>query len=451
MIKASEYIERRNKVIEKMKNNSAMVLFAGCEMKASADSTHEFVVNTNFFYLTGIKQKNSILVIFKHNNRKSRVVLLIDPIDEFKVKWTGRMLSVDEARALSGINDVITFGEESFENNPELLKIGNLNKFKKIYFDLEDHLFINMDLTTTMFAKQFSDAKIKVENAFPLLIELRMVKSPAEIEEIKASIHTTNLGLQAILKNLEPNKYEYQMASLFEYTIRDHNYSGLSFPTIAASGKNAVILHYPTPTEKLHDNELLLLDLGAEKDMYRADISRTYPINGKFTDRQKEVYEMVLRCNKAVQEYMKPGVTLYQCQQFTFDFLKAELLEHGYINEAKAREDAEIRAKEIATPTAPISPAEFQELVRHFINEQVLKYYCHSVSHHLGLDVHDQSERNAKLVPGMVVTDEPGLYMEEYGIGIRIEDDILITEDGSVCLSEEIIKEVKDIEKYMKK
>lgn len=450
MITASEYNERRQKVLEEMQTNSIMILFAGCELKSSADECFSLAVNTNFYYLTGIKQANSVLVLYKFSKTRTRSVLIVNEIDPYKVKWYGRMISKDDAKTVSGCDEVVTFKNgENFEELNEIKKLGKIKEFKNVYLDLEAHNFITMDLTTVQYGEQFKNSKII--DAFPLIIKFRMIKSPAEIEEIKASIEVTRIGLDAVLKNMKPNQFEYQMASLFEYTIRNHNNSGLSFPTIAASGDNAVILHYPTPDDVLRDNTLLLLDLGAEKNMYRADISRTYPVNGHFNDQQREIYEIVLRCNRAVQGYMRPGVTLKDCQEFTFDFLKAELINRGYISCTKAREDSVIEIQKAEKELGrTLDEKEQNELYQKCLNAQVYKYYYHSVSHHLGLDVHDQSVRGAKLEPGMVITDEPGLYFAEYGIGVRIEDDILITEDGSINLSECIIKDVELIEKAMK-
>ena len=453
MISAREFSKRRKEIIEKMNPNSCMILFSGCELKASEDAVHDFWVNRNFYYLTGVTQANSVLVLVKFTNVRSRSILLIDEINEHRIKWNGRMLTKDQAKKISGCETIICKeAQKDFYDNFELNKIWDVYKSRYVYLDLSEHNFIRQEYTTNDYAKELKDRKIKVKDAYDSIVRLRMIKSPAEIEEIKKSIHVTNIGLQAVLKNLKPGKYEYQMSSLFEYTIKDHNFSGLAFPTIAASGENAVILHYPTPTAVMEDNTLILLDLGAEKDMYRADISRTYPVNGKFTQQQRDIYEMVLRCNRAVQQYIKPGVTLRNCQEFAFDYLKGELITRGYVSTIKAHENANLEIANILKedPTRVLTDVEKSDIYLKKLNEQVYNYYYHNVGHHLGLDTHDACIRELPLKPGMVITNEPGLYMKEFGIGVRIEDDILVTENGCINLSQEIIKDVEDIESFMK-
>ena len=240
-----------------------------------------------------------------------------------------------------------------------------------------------------------------------------MVKSAGEIEEFKEAISKTNIGLQKIMKNLKGGIYEYQLSSLFYYTIQDYDYSELSFPTICASGVNATCLHYMTPLSKIDEKDLILFDLGSQNNFYCADISRTYPISGKFNPLQKTIYTIVLECNKLIIKSIKPGITIAELQQIAINFMAKECVKAGLMKE----------------------------------ESEISKYYFHNISHHIGLDTHDPSLRELPLVPGNIISDEPGLYFKELGIGVRIEDDILVTEDGSYNLSGQIIKEVADIEK----
>ncbi len=450
MITNQEYSKRRELFLEKMKNNSVAILYSGTLMKASADQTHPFEVNRNFYYLTGIRQPDSMLIMVKIAGN-TNTFLFIDEVDPNRVKWTGKMLSVSDANEISGIKDVLF--TKHFESKVELLLDCQKNAYgriENIYLDLENGLFVTREKTTKDIAFEMSKRYfgLSVEDAYPLIVTLRMIKSNAEIEEIRNSIKVTKIGLETILRNLKPGLYEYQISSLFAYTVADYNNSGLAFDTIAAGGENAVILHYPNPNSLLKNDTLLLLDLGAEKNLYRADISRTYPVSGKYNDRQKEIYEMVLRCNKAVSNFIRPGITLGDIQKFAFEFLKTELIGHGYINNEKILEAAnnEIINRELVSP---LSDEEKDKIRKQMEHDAVFKYYYHNVGHHLGLDTHDASFRDMKLEPGMVITDEPGLYFAEYGIGVRIEDDILVTEDGCEVLSKDIIKEVKDIEKFM--
>lgn len=208
---------------------------------------------------------------------------------------------------------------------------------------------------------------------------------------------------------------EYEIEAYFNFELNKRGIKEFAFDTIAASGKNATVLHYSSNNTKTQDNELMLLDLGAQYQLYNADISRTFPLNGKFTERQKQVYNIVLKANEEVMKAVKPGVTLMELQN-----LCKSILAEGCKSIGLIKEDSELS-----------------------------KYYFHGVSHPLGLDTHDVGSRGMKLEAGMIITDEPGLYIEEEGIGIRIEDDILVTENGYENLSQSIIKSVEDIESFM--
>ena len=256
-----------------------------------------------------------------------------------------------------------------------------------------------------------------VEDINNKMFELRMVKSKAEVDMIKEAIKTTEVGLNNVLKELAVGRYEYNMRNVFEFNVFEDRNAKLAFDSIVAGGKNATILHYPDASDVLHNGDLILLDVGAAKDLYCGDISRTYPINGKFSALQRKIYQIVLDCNKQTSKFMKPGITLKEAQAFAKNFLAEECVAQGLIAS----------------------------------KEEIDRVYYHGVSHHLGLDTHDGpiSTKDMPLRPGNVVTCEPGLYFKEYGIGIRIEDDVLITEDGSEVLSKDVIKEIDDIERIL--
>ncbi|MBN2300702.1 MAG: Xaa-Pro dipeptidase, partial [Acholeplasmataceae bacterium] len=249
-----------------------------------------------------------------------------------------------------------------------------------------------------------------------ILAELRMVKSEEEISQINEAIKITELGLNRIMQNLKPGLKEYEVEAEFKYVL-NKNRTIPSFDIIAAGGKNATILHYVDNSSNILDRDLVLFDLGVDYENYCSDITRVYPANGKFTDRQKAVYEVVLKANKETIAWLKPGKTL---KEFN-DYGKAILIEG---------------AKELGLITE---------------DEEITKYYYHSLGHYLGLDVHDVGNYSLPIPEGALITIEPGLYIAEEGIGIRIEDDIYVTKDGSINLSKDIIKEVDEIEAYMKK
>ena len=418
MIKVEEYIERREKLIEKLDDGSLTIIFAGVGKKRSADENFDFVVNRNFYYLTGIEQENSILMIVKADGEVS-TYLFIDERDEKKEKWIGFRLTEDEAREISGIDNVCV--RSAFEGkimaalSKGMTHFGEINK---IYLDLEKELKIDECKSTNEFKEEIraKHPNVLVNDIHDTIMKFRMIKSPAEIELIKDAIHTTDVALRNVLSKLHAGRYEYNMRNIFEFTVKEDLNATLAFHSIVAGGNNATILHYPTAQDLLKENDLVLLDVGACKGNYCADISRTYPISGQFSDLQKKIYSIVLECNKQTSKFIRPGILLKEVQEFALNFLAEECVAQGLIPN----------------------------------KDRIRDVYYHSVSHHLGLDTHDGVDRDSKLVPGMVVTCEPGLYFKEYGIGVRIEDDVLVTPNGSDVLSKDIIKEISEIENILR-
>lgn len=409
----NNYQINREELLSKIENNSLLILYSGALKQISADENYPFKVNMNFFYLTGINQDN-VYYLAKKENNQVKEYLFIYKNDPLKVRWIGAYLYEDEAKEISGINE-IHYVEEF---NSYLTKMLRPNKIKRVYLDLELPSFegqVNFgyklkDLVSALaFDKQIVDI-------YPEIVKLRGVKKPYEVELFKEDVKITNLALQEVMKHLKNLDYEYQVQAVFEGSIRYFGNATTSFDTIAASGKNAAILHYRDNSMKMDHNDMILLDLGAENNMYHADISRTYPLSGKFNDLQRKIYTIVLNCNKHIISMIKPGVTIRELQNETISFLADSCLNEGLINE----------------------------------REEIHNYYFHGISHHIGLDTHDPYPRyQGVLVPGMIISCEPGLYFENLGIGVRIEDDILVTEDGCENLSKDIIKEIDDIENYM--
>lgn len=410
------YLKRQQKLLDTLPDNSLVILFSGIAHKASADSEYPFQVNTNFYYLTGIKQENSAVLLAKIDQERY-AYLFIDQIDEHKEKWTGRKLKPEQAVDISGIESVLFSQHLESKVAATLGEKSTYGTIETVFLDLEPELYIGKKITTEEYQVDLlSKYKIKIENVFPYLAKMRMIKDDAEIKALKESIRLTNKALQILMKSIKVDMYEYQVANLFEYVIKEQK-AVLSFPTIAASGANATILHYPDLKNKLQDGHLLLLDLGARLDNYNADISRTFPVTGVFNPLQRQIYEIVLAANKAVIGFIRPGLTIAELQSFTIEFMGPRLVEAGLMAN----------------------------------KEELSKYYYHNVSHHLGLDTHDQALREMKLEPGNVITVEPGLYFANYGIGVRIEDNVLVTKSGAINLSSEIIKEIEDIERAMKR
>ena len=417
MIDKEEYTLRRNKLFNLLDDNSVTIIFSGVGRKKSADENYDFVPNKNFYYLTGIEQENSILLLIKNDGEKQSY-LFVDEKDEKIEKWIGYKLTLKEARDISGVDNVAvrtTFDGKMlafFDSND-----ATHERISKFYLDLEPELKIGESKSTQTYQKELEVVhKLEVCDVGPMIGELRKIKSEAEIDLLREAIETTNLGLKHALLELKEGKYEYNLRNAFEFAVAEDQDAKLGFASIVASGENATILHYPSQKDKIKKGDLVLFDVGAAKNYYSADISRTYPENGRFNELQRKIYEIVLNCNKQTAKFMRPGITLIEANEFAKEFLAAECVEKGLLSS----------------------------------KEEISRVYYHSVSHFLGLDTHDSGNRYDKLVPGNVVTCEPGLYFKELGIGVRIEDDVLITENGSEVLSDGILKEVNEIEKMLR-
>lgn len=407
-MKQDFFIKNRERLSEMLQDNSIMILYAGVAPRKSADETYPFCVNKNFYYLTGVAEAGTIVVMTKINGMLQTVLFLHRP-NEVMAKWVGATLTEQDAREQSGIQTILFLDEF----------LDFINRYLEnfvVYLDLERRKFQESMTESQQFAQEL---KVKypylvIQNAHDLIAGLRMVKMPAEIEKMRHAIEITRLGIEEIYRYVSKCQYENQIESYFDQALKYHGASDFAFKSIVAAGKNACILHYEDNNQAYRDGDLLLLDLGAAYQRYHADISRTFPVNGQFTARQREIYNIVLQGQKIVMNVIRPGLTLREINQVLVDYYAIELKRIGLI-----QEDSEVR-----------------------------KYYFHSVSHHLGLDTHDVSLAKP-LEIGNVITVEPGLYIEDEKIGIRIEDDVLITEQGCENLSISIPKTVEELESIL--
>ncbi len=406
----------RENLFSRLVKDSMTIIYSGNLKHMSADAYHTFEVNRNFFYLTGLDKDGMILLMSKSTEDTS--YLFIEENNEVKAKWDGARMSKEEASKISGI-DVknIRYLTEFTDFIKSMMGISRTGTkpAEYLYLDLLrrtgfEHLEAHRMAKTVR--KEYPELSIK--NVEADLSYLRMFKTYEEVEAISTAIAYTNDGILNMMINAEVGLHEYQIESFYKQSLMFNNTSE-SFKTIAAAGKNGTVLHYHENDSKTEDNQLILCDLGAKSNHYASDITRTYPVNGKFTERQAKLYQIVLDANKESIKALKPGLTWGELNKIARDILTKGLKDLGII-----KEDSEI-----------------------------MKYYYHGIGHFLGLDVHDVGIYSEPLTEGMVITIEPGLYIAEENIGIRIEDDILITKDGSMNLSEDIIKEIKDIEEFM--
>lgn len=411
-MKKEFFITNRKNVIKEMKDNSILVIFAGEAPQKSADEAYAFTPNRNFYYLTGSNREKMILMISNINNKISQT-LFIEKSDPVLAKWVGERMSSSEASEISGIQDIQYL--EDFEASFNRLVL--TYEVENLYLDLERREFNSIETRATMFAKLVTERypQLNIKNIYHVLENLRLIKTEEEVAEIRKAIAITKDGIESLMKNARPGMMEYQIEAYFDFALKCAGVTDYAFKTIAASGANGTVLHYSDNNSKTQDGDLILFDLGAQWNYYNGDISRTFPLNGKFTERQKQIYNLVLKAQLEIIKAIKPGVPFQRLNEITREVLAEGLKELGIIKESA----------------------------------ELSKYYYHSVSHYLGLDTHDVGSREAELKPGMVLTVEPGLYIAEEKIGIRIEDNVLVTENGNENLSKDIIKSIEDIEDFM--
>ena len=416
---ANFYKSNRQRLFEKLNEGSMVFLYSGiAPIKSNDDNMYPFPVNRNFYYLTGIDEPNVWLTLAKTDSGALEKLFIGQP-DEERIKWNGKMLTREEAMEKSGLSaDNILYSQDM-----DRTVAGQLSASRRLagitaaYFSL-DRLSMNAAPTpaeqyAAMLREKFPALEIK--NALPLLASLRAIKQPEEIDCIRRAGDVTIAALRHMLQSAKPGEYEYQWQADFEHYIARSGMR-LGFNTIAASGENAVMLHYSDNNCIAKRGDLILFDLGAEFGYYSADVSRTFPVGGKFTARQRELFDIVREAMDAARDKMRPGMEVKEANQAVIDFYKKAL-----------------RSAKLITGDSEVS-----------------KYYYHSVSHSLGLDTHDPTDRKV-YEPGMVITCEPGLYVAEEGIGIRLENDILVTEGAPEDLTGDRLLSIEEIEHLMER
>ncbi len=404
------YIDRRNKFFEKFPNKSIGLIHSGINQFMSLDGEYPFEVDRNFFYFTGIATPNIKLLFVKTKDLK-KAILCIPRIDELLEKWIGKFLTKDDCKSVSGIDEIIYLDEMDDLIHSHIIA----NRVDKCFLYIDD---IQKGRPQTLNNLTYFDMTkryplLEIKNLSVLTVPMRMIKTEEEIDMIKASCKITKAAVEEAVKNIKPTVHEYEIQACFEYVVKRRG-GKTAFNTIAASGDNAVTLHYTSNQCKMKDEEMLLLDCGTSLNWYNSDVTRTFPVNGKFTERQLQIYNIVLKANQKVIHSVRPGVTLKELNDIVIELYAQELKAIGLISEDK----------------------------------EVSDYYYHSVSHSLGLDTHDVCDKNIPLEPNMVITVEPGLYIEKYGIGIRIEDDVRVTEKGCEVLTD-VLKDPVEIEEFM--
>ena len=423
MIKEYEYKSRRDSLAKKLTPYSLTVLFSADNKSRSNDTNYPYRQNSNFYYLTGFKEDNSCLIILK-SKKDTKTILFVQHKDEVYELWNGKRLGEVEAKKRFLVDEVIV--SKDFKKS---VKKFCKNK-KYLYYD---------------FSKKLSKAKKVIKNSFKihrdvssLIGDMRLIKSKCEIKLIKKAISITKIAHHEAMSFQKKDKNEYELLASIEYNFKKNGAYNDAYTSIVACGDSANTLHYISNDKPLVDNELILIDAGSEYEYYASDITRTIPVNGKFSKAQEELYNMILDTQNKIIRSIKPGMLRSELQKEAEVLLTKGMIKLGIL---KGKCKTLIKAQEHK------------------------KYYPHGIGHWMGLDVHDEApylDVNSKEIPlkkGMVLTIEPGIYVSKddmnvpkrfRGIGIRIEDDILVTKKSYTNLSKGIAKTIQEIETMYK-
>lgn len=417
------FIENRKRFTAQMKENSMAIFVSNDEMPKSADQTFTFKQNPDLFYLSGIDQEETFLILFPHSPiEKYKEVLFVRKTNEYLAIWEGEKLNQEQAKNVSGVQTVLW--SEEFPNILKMLMV----QAKGVYLNLNEHDRANWQVPyhELRFAKDLQEKYPLHEyhRAAPILHQQRAIKNQHEVALMQTACDITEKGFRRVLQFLKPGVYEYEIEAEITHEFLRNRATGHAYHPIIASGKDSCVLHYNKNNKVCADGDLLLMDFGAEYANYAADLTRTIPVSGKFTARQKEVYNAVLRVMKQATQMLRPGTTIDEVNKEVGKVVEAELIN---INLLKA-EDVKNQ-----DPERPLYK----------------KYFMHGTSHFLGLDVHDVGNRYAAIQPGMVFTCEPGIYIREENIGIRLENDILVTDGNPIDLMKNIPLEADEIEALM--
>jgi Xaa-Pro aminopeptidase len=415
----------RERLCKQLPPNSVAVIHSNDILPTNADGVMPFRQNNNLYYLTGADQEESILLLAPDfPDERFREVLFLKETDENIAIWEGHKLTKQEATDISGVKTILW--KEQFEQ----IFYTVLAESKTIYLDTNEHIRAGAETKTRSdrFVKWCLDRYplYQFERLAPIMQELRMIKSKLETNAIQHACNITEKGFRRILDKLRPGSWEYEIEAEYIHEFVRNRSRGFAYDPIIASGANACVLHYIANNQQCKDGDLLLMDVGAEYANYNADMTRTIPVNGRFTKRQRAVYDAVLHVKTRATDLLRPGTTIKEYHEEVGRIMEGELISLGLLDKH------DVANQERANP-----------LYR--------KYFMHGTSHFLGLDVHDVGSFYKPIEAGMVFTVEPGIYIREEGIGVRLEDNIVVTKDGHDNLMRNIPIHAEEIEDLMNK
>ncbi|HAL95298.1 MAG: hypothetical protein RLZ05_301 [Bacteroidota bacterium] len=417
--------QNRERFVKELPAQTIAIFGSNDAFPSNGDALHAFKQNSDLFWLCGIEQEDTMLVLFPDNpDPKYREVLVLVRPNELKEKWDGRQLRVKEAQAISGISTIVW--------------LDSIDALLQTWIHLADTICLDSnenDRKASLIRSREYRFIDEIQQRYPLhqycraakiMREVRAIKTSYEVEVLEKAIHITEQTFRRLLGFIRPGVMEYEIEAEIYHSFLNQRATGPAYHSIIASGDRARTLHYIANNQVCKDGELLLMDFGAEYGGYCADLTRTVPVNGKFTRRQKNIYNACLHLHNYAKSILKPGITILKYtdkvgEEATQQFLKLGLLRKSDVK----NEDPENRAYR--------------------------KYLYHGISHHLGIDVHDLGTRTAPIKPGMVFTIEPGIYVEEEQLGVRIENNVWITRTGNKDLMKNIPIEADEIESLMKR
>lgn len=419
------FIDNRKRFVAQMEKNSIAIFNSNDELPMNGDALHKFKQNSDLYWLTGIEQEDTMLILSpNHPDKSMREVLVLVRPNELKEKWDGKRLRRHEATAISGIQTIVW--------------LDVLDGVLQPMIHLADNIYLNTNendrkanlvpVRDYRFAQEMK-ARYPLHNykrSARIMKEVRAIKSAKEVEVMQIAMDITDKTFRRLLKFIKPGVFEHEIEAEIYHEFLRNRATGPAYGSIIASGDRARTLHYVSNNEVCKDGELILMDFGAEYGGYCADLTRTVPVNGKFSKRQKEVYNACLAIHKYCASILKPGISIVDYTEKAGEEATKQFLKIGLISKADVKNQD------------PENPA-------------YRKYLYHGISHHLGIDVHDLGTRTEPIKAGMVFTIEPGIYIEEEQMGVRIENNFWITKNGNIDLMKNIPITVEEIETLMKK
>jgi len=417
--------QNRHRFIKEMQPGSIAIFVSNDEIPSNGDAIYPFKQNSDLYWLTGIIQEDTMLVLFPdHPDPKYREVLILVRPNELKEKWDGKRLRAEEGKNISGIDTIIWL-----DTSDALLQVW-IHLAKNIYLDTNEN-DRKSSLVQTREYRYVEETRKRYPlhqyfRAATILKELRAIKTPEEVVVIQQAIDITAKAFMRVMKFMRPGVFEYEVEAEIQHSFLSQRATGPAYGSILASGENACTLHYVSNNAECRDGDLILMDFGAEYGGYNADLTRTIPVGGKFSKRQKQVYNACLHLHQYAKSLLKPGITINAYHLLVGKEADIIFQKIGLLSKSEVKN------------STPENPAYW-------------KYLYHGISHHLGIDVHDLGPRAEPLRAGMVLTVEPGIYIQEEKIGVRIENNVWLTKTGNKDLMKDIPITAEEIEGFMKR